>query len=310
MGETLAAAARGALVRALLWLSHSPRVGYMADRYRRLARMLGEAGGRVLLDHRGRPVGSHHQKAAVVREHARLARRAGAAARTRRRRRRPVFAAALHRAPRLHLVAVVPRYPDQESPVKVPAARFGQGNAMELVRRVGGDRVQVLNLEREDGTPIYVHAKLCVVDDAWAAVGSANLNRRSWTHDSELVAAVLDDERDTRAPADPAGFGDGARRFARELRLALMREHLGRGQGEDDDLVDPDEAVAVVRAAAEALDGWHESSRSGPRPAGRLRSHPVAPGLPPWARAATTALYQSAFDPDGRPYGMRLRRTF
>lgn len=29
-------------------------------------------------------------------------------------------------------------------------------------------------------------------------------------HDSELSAAVLDTERDPRAPTDPGGLGDGA----------------------------------------------------------------------------------------------------
>jgi phosphatidylserine/phosphatidylglycerophosphate/cardiolipin synthase-like enzyme len=37
---------------------------------------------------------------------------------------------------------------------------------------------------------VYVHAKVCVIDDTWAAVGSDNFNRRSWTHDSEASAAV------------------------------------------------------------------------------------------------------------------------
>ncbi len=192
----------------------------------------------------------------------------------------------------------------------MPAAKLGQGTAMDLVRRAGGDRVQVLDLEREDGTPIYVHSKLCVVDDVWAAVGSANLNRRSWTHDSELVAAVLDDERDLREPVDPTGRGDGARRVARELRLELMREHLGRADGDDADLVDPDSAAEVVRRSAAALDGWHAAGRTGPRPVGRLRAHPLAPAPSRGVRLATTAFYQTAFDPDGRPLGMRARRSF
>ena len=55
-------------------------------------------------------------------------------------------------------------------------------------------------VENHAGTPVYVHAKVCVVDDVWAAVGSDNVNRRSWTHDSELSCAVLDEERDLRAP--------------------------------------------------------------------------------------------------------------
>ena len=119
-----------------------------------------------------------------------------------------------------------------------------------------------------------MHAKLCIIDDVWAAVGSDNFNTRSWTHDSELTAAVLDSERDPRAPTDPGGLGDGARRFARELRLTMLREHLG--VDEDDDLLDPERAADTVRKSAAELDAWHDGGRHGPRPAGRLRSHPVA----------------------------------
>lgn len=221
-----------------------------------------------------------------------------------------VFAGALQRAPDLQLIAVVPPFPDQESPVEVPAKMLGQSAAMDMVLRVGGDRVQVLTLENEQGTPVYTHAKLCVIDDVWAAVGSANLNRRSWTHDSELAAAVLDEERDQREPVDPGGLGDGARRFARGLRLTLLREHLGREPGEDDDLLDPDDTARTVRAAAAALDAWHERGRHGPRPPGRLRLHDPLPGPPRWVQPLVGTFYRAGFDPDGRPLGMRLRRTF
>ena len=78
----------------------------------------------------------------------------------------------------------------------------------------GGDRVLVCDLENTDGTPIYVHAKVCVIDDVWVMLGSDNVNRRSWTHDSELSCAVIDAVPDDREPRDPAGLGDGARRFA------------------------------------------------------------------------------------------------
>jgi phosphatidylserine/phosphatidylglycerophosphate/cardiolipin synthase-like enzyme len=48
---------------------------------------------------------------------------------------------------------------------------------------------------------VYVHAKACVVDDTWTCVGSDNLNLRSWTHDSELSCAVIDDT-DTQRRGD------------------------------------------------------------------------------------------------------------
>lgn len=216
-----------------------------------------------------------------------------------------VFADALGRTPELHLVVVVPRYPDIEDRVSVAAIDLGHSQALEMVRAVAPDRVHLFDVVNHDGLPVYVHAKVCVVDDVWATVGSDNFNRRSWTHDSELTAAVLDEGRDEREPRDPAGMGDGARSFARDLRLRLMREHLDR----DDDagLIDLGEAVTQLRRAAAALDAWYEAGCTGPRPPGRLREHQVA-SLPRWQRVLAGLPYRTIIDPDGRPPGMKLGR--
>jgi hypothetical protein len=171
--------------------------------------------------------------------------------------------------------------------------------------------VHVFDVENESGTPVYVHAKVVVVDDVWAMIGSDNLNRRSWTHDSELSIAVLDDELDLREPPDPAGGGDGARRFARDLRIRLMVEHLQLDAHRADDLVDPVDAVQVLVDSAEALDAWHGAAACGDvapdsRPPGHLRSHattPVTGSRAVWA----SLLLRWLVDPDGRPIRDRLR---
>ena len=158
---------------------------------------------------------------------------------------------------------------------------------------------------------MYVHAKVCVIDDVWACVGSDNFNRRSWTHDSELSCAVLDDTRDERIPQDPAGHGDGARVFARDLRLRLLREHLDRSDdgSEDDGLIDPDEVVRTVAATAQALQDWYDGGRNGARPPGRLRPHrPEQLGR--LTRIWAEPLYRAVYDPDGRSYRDRLRRQW
>ena len=214
-----------------------------------------------------------------------------------------VFAAALRREPRLQLVVVVPRFPEQDGRVGLVAATLGHARALEMVTEAGGDRVQVFDVENHEGEPVYVHSKICVVDDVWATVGSDNFNRRSWTHDSELTAAVLDDRRDEREPRDPAGLGDGARSFARDLRLRLWREHLDRD--DDEGLLDPDEAAATVRDSAAALDAWYAAGRTGPRPPGRLRAHEVD-SPPRWQRRLAAPAYRTLFDPDGRPPRMKL----
>lgn len=219
-----------------------------------------------------------------------------------------VFAEALRSAPELHLVAVVPRFPDQDGRFSVPPVLLGHSTALEMVRAAGGERVQVLDVENRSGEAVYVHAKVCIVDDVWAAIGSDNFNRRSWTHDSELTAAVLDDDRDPREPVDPAGLGDGARRFARELRLELMREHLDRADGADTDLLDPTDAVEAIRRSAADLDTWHAGGRQGSRPPGRLRPHHLDKP-PAWQRWLSTPANRMLFDPDGRPPRMKLHRT-
>src|SRR2546423_10150500 len=208
------------------------------------------------------------------------------------------LARAMADAPALRLIAGVPRYPDRDGRLSGPPNRIGQQEALEVVRSAGGDRVAVYDLESVSGWPIYVHAKVCIVDDAWAAIGSDNLNRRSWTHDSELTCAVLDEATDDREPTDPGGGDDGARRFARDLRIALWREHLG-GEPLVEELLDPVAGFDRWRRSAEALDGWNRGGRRGDRPPGHARAHSPAPVGPLAAWGARPA-YRYAVDPDRR----------
>ncbi|HET9198984.1 MAG TPA: S8 family serine peptidase [Solirubrobacterales bacterium] len=60
----------------------------------------------------------------------------------------------------------------------------------------------------------YVHAKSLMADDEIAVIGSPNINRRGWEHDSEVLAAVM-------GPARPAPS------LAQRLRTRLWSEHLG-----------------------------------------------------------------------------------
>jgi phosphatidylserine/phosphatidylglycerophosphate/cardiolipin synthase-like enzyme len=222
-----------------------------------------------------------------------------------------LFAEALRDNPDLHLVVVVPRVPDQEGAFSETPQLVGRWQAIEMCRRAGRNRVHVFDVENREGTPVYVHAKVCVVDDVWASVGSDNFNRRSWTHDSELSSAVLDTTRDDREPRDPAGTGEGARTFARDLRLRLAREHLDRAAdgSEDDDLLDPARFVAALNTSADALDAWHEHGRRDPRPPGRLRPHRPE-RLSRFTRMWATPIYRVVDDPDGRPIRLRLKRSF
>jgi phosphatidylserine/phosphatidylglycerophosphate/cardiolipin synthase-like enzyme len=197
-----------------------------------------------------------------------------------------VFADALLRSPELRLIAVVPRHCDEDGRRAVQSKSLLHHNALNAIHSAGGDRVTVVDVENHAGTPVYVHAKVCVVDDTWAAVGSANLNLRSWTHDSELTAAVLDVD------------------YARALRVELLSEHLDDAVG---DLDDPVKAFDAVRASASALDAWWASGRTGERPPGRLRRHEV-PKLDRSTHAWAPWLNRTVTDPDGRPYALKASR--
>jgi phosphatidylserine/phosphatidylglycerophosphate/cardiolipin synthase-like enzyme len=215
-----------------------------------------------------------------------------------------VFAAALVSNPSLHLVALVPRFFDQAGTLTLRPNQVGREQAVHVLLDAAGDRVAIYDIENLAGVPVYVHAKISVIDDVWASVGSDNFNRRSWSHDSEIACAVVDATRDSRDPIDPAGLGDGARKFARDLRLQLWREHLGRAKGDDADLLDPAEAAAKFREVAQALDRWHAGGQRGKRPPGRVRPHPrIQPTRT--TRLWAEPLYRTIYDPDGRSREMR-----
>jgi phosphatidylserine/phosphatidylglycerophosphate/cardiolipin synthase-like enzyme len=209
---------------------------------------------------------------------------------------------ALRRNPELRVIVVVPRFPDSDETLAGPPSRLGQIRAVRMLQRAAPDRVGVFDLENEAGTPIYVHAKICVVDDTWATCGSDNFNRRSWTTDSELTCAVIDTTAaDPGAPAE----GDDPRRFARDLRLQLWGEHLGLDAA-DLRRLDPAEALQRWNSTAAQLDGWHRSGGRGPRPHTRVRKHTPEP-VTTFQRLWATPLYRLVIDPDSRP--RRLRGT-
>ncbi len=205
-----------------------------------------------------------------------------------------IFTEALDAHPDLQVIAVVPMHPDVTGFSRT-AQMVGRRRAMLDMARAAPDRVAVYGIENAAGTPIYVHAKACIVDDTWTTIGSDNFNRRSWTHDSELSAVVLDTAGD----------------YARDLRLTLAAEHLDRDPEHDpmDDCREPTGMFATYAACAAALDDWHAGGRVGPRPAGRLRRL-SPPEVGPVKRALAMPFYLMGHDPDGRPKPLRKQDDF
>ena len=97
------------------------------------------------------------------------------------------------------------------------------------------DRLLACTLYARSGSlidPIYVHAKIAIVDDAWLTIGSANLNEHSLFNDTEMNVVARDPE------------------LARRTRLRLWAEHLERPIGEIPD--DPTRAIDEL---------WHPISK-------------------------------------------------
>ncbi len=214
-----------------------------------------------------------------------------------------VFTDALRRHPGLHVIAVVPLFTDQEGFLARTPQMLGRARAMRQMAEVAPGRVAIYGIENHEGTPVYVHAKVCVMDDIWATIGSDNFNRRSWTHDSELSAVVVDPSGEDHSP------------YARALRLNLAAEHLDREvEGVSllevmADCVDADGMFTAYDDSARRLDDWHDRGQVGERPPGRLRRL-KPPELSRLEEAAAMVPYLLLHDPDGRPKPLRKKDGF
>jgi phosphatidylserine/phosphatidylglycerophosphate/cardiolipin synthase-like enzyme len=201
-----------------------------------------------------------------------------------------LFTTALRRNPQLRLIAVLPLFPDQDGRISKPPNLLARDRAIAQLRETAPGRVAFYGLESPGGVPVYVHAKVCVIDDQWASVGSDNFNRRSWTHDSEVTAAVYDQD------------------YAQDLRLRLAGEHLDRADPMHD-LHDPAKTFTAFADSATRLQRWYDGGCQGARPQGRLR--PVNDGAQKrFTRLWASLLYRLVYDPDGRPLKVRLRHSF
>jgi phosphatidylserine/phosphatidylglycerophosphate/cardiolipin synthase-like enzyme len=97
-----------------------------------------------------------------------------------------------------------------------PKANNGQDDTRGQLDRLlaadhGAGRVLAATLRSLTGTredPLYVHAKVAIVDDRWLSIGSANLNAHSLLNDTEMNVCTDD------------------RELARQTRLRLWAEHL------------------------------------------------------------------------------------
>ena len=103
-------------------------------------------------------------------------------------------------------------------------------------------------LGRLGPNPVYVHAKVGIVDDRWLTLGSANLNEHSLFNDTELNVVTCDAE------------------VARATRLRLWSEHLERSE----DAVVGDPARIVDELWKPIAEEQYRLRRAGEPPTHRL----------------------------------------
>ena len=103
------------------------------------------------------------------------------------------------------------------------------------------DRFRIYVPYTSGGTPIYVHAKLTIIDDEILRVGSANMNNRSMGLDSECDV-FLDSARPANGHIGPA---------ITRIRHSLLAEHCGISNDEVASLL---EKHGSMRAMVDALE--------------------------------------------------------
>jgi cardiolipin synthase len=112
----------------------------------------------------------------------------------------------------VEVIVVAPYRPDPNLALYPKELMAETRAALEAL--AGERRFGLFGLLRPDdaGEPIYVHAKVMIVDDERLSIGSANLWPPSYNRDSELTLCVWDP------------------RLARSTRERLWAEHLGSAQ--------------------------------------------------------------------------------
>ncbi|MPT47420.1 MAG: phospholipase [Sphingobium sp.] len=119
-------------------------------------------------------------------------------------------------------------------PLAMDTARARLVEALHRIDRHG--RFRLYHPQTEAGGPIYVHAKLMVVDDCVLRVGSSNFNNRSMRLDSECDVVLSVDEP-----------GNGhVRPHIAELRNDLLAEHLGVTAQEVTERLEADGSLIAV----------------------------------------------------------------
>lgn len=90
---------------------------------------------------------------------------------------------------------------------------------------------------------VFIHAKMMLVDDVYASIGSTNMSRRSMYHDGEISAQIV-----------PAQLRAATVNPVRDLRCRVWADHLG---------IPPDAALAALADPLDALPLFERTRAAG-----------------------------------------------
>jgi phosphatidylserine/phosphatidylglycerophosphate/cardiolipin synthase-like enzyme len=183
---------------------------------------------------------------------------------------REVLANRLSSTPRLKFVALINRTENINDEVK--QAWSHRQLFIERIRSANPGKVWVFQYKKnEKGESPYVHSKSWIFDDEFAIIGSANCNRRSYSHDSEVAVGI-------------AGQNATGAAFAYDLRVKLWLARLNPGYGKPD-TVKPDD----VR-------DWKLGLKLMGDPASLLEPYDVNGGKD---NSSSSIVWNNLLDPDG-----------
>jgi phosphatidylserine/phosphatidylglycerophosphate/cardiolipin synthase-like enzyme len=189
---------------------------------------------------------------------------------------------------KLEIVVVLPERPEAlKEELAVGATQVEVLGELTSVARETGHALGLYNAATSDGSGqdvfIYIHSKMMIVDDRRMTIGSANLNNRSLSLDSEINVAWEAEADDEVASA------------IRALRGRLLREHAA--------LPLPDE-VFDVRGLCERLDGIARERK------GHLRLHSVDAEEPSMLMKLGQRIASAYADPQHAPESREVPLPF
>jgi phosphatidylserine/phosphatidylglycerophosphate/cardiolipin synthase-like enzyme len=197
---------------------------------------------------------------------------------------RQILAKQLASVPALRFIALINRSEQLVEEVKLPWTY--RKKFIDAIKSGNPGKVDVIQYKQAEA-PNPLHSKCWIVDDTFAVLGSANCNRRGYSHDSEVAVGITGASRD-------------GTEFAKALRIKTWLNHLNPWQGPPKftagDVDQWDKGVALMLARGSRLEPYYENAQQDPPFKVPQRLVAFGDGTSPGGRKK---YWDSIVDPDG-----------